>query len=357
MHDRPQGRGILAKRLFLLAASLVVGAVVWFMLGEPERVTAAESPATSSDGTVSSGTVLARVDGVAITEEAVKDSIAGQLLKLERDRHDLIRQTVETQVRNALLDAEAKNRGVTREELIEADVNAKLSEVSTEQIDAFYEERKGQIRASKERVEQQIRRAILYEEFIGNLEAAADIQILTEPFRVEVVAEGPRKGPADAPVTIVEFSDFECPYCSRVNPSIQKIRENYGDKVQIVFRQFPLGMHKNARKAGEASLCANEQGKFWQMHDGMFNDQKNLGVSGLKSIAASIAELDAETFDECLDSDKYAETVENDVQAGARAGVGSTPAFFINGRYLSGAQPYESFAEIIDDELARSGSG
>ncbi len=351
MQDRPQGKGILVKRLLLLAASLAVGAVVWFMLGESESVTAAETPAATADGTV-----LARVDGVAITEEAVKDSIAGQLLKMERDRHDLIEQAVQTQVRDTLLEAVAEKQGMTREELVEAEVNAKLAEVPADKVDAFYEERKRQIRAPKEQVEQQIRKFIRYEEFMTGLEDAAEIEILTEPFRVDVAAEGPRKGPEDAPITIVEFSDFECPFCGRVNPSIQKVRETYGDKVQIVFRQFPLGMHRNARKAGEASLCANDQGKFWEMHDGMFADQKNLAVDGLKSIAASVADLDAEAFNECLDSDKYADSVESDFQAGTRAGVGSTPAFFINGRYLSGAQPYETFAEIIDDELARGGS-
>ena len=128
------------------------------------------------------------------------------------------------------------------------------------------------------------------------LETAAKIEILTEPFRVEVAAVGPSKGPEDAPVTIVEFSDFECPFCNRVNASMEKIRETYGDKVRIVFRQFPLQIHENARKAGEASLCADEQGKFWEMHDGMFAEQKNLGGEGLKSIAAKIEGLDTEAL-------------------------------------------------------------
>ncbi len=353
MHDRPTDRSTLVKRLLLLAASLAVGAVVWFMLGEPKTVTAAETP----DKTATAGKVLARVDGKAITEGAVLDAIAGQLLKMERDRHELISRTVETEVRNALLDAEATKRGVSREELIEAEVNAKLSEVPAAEVDAFYEARKQQIRATKEQVEEQIRKFLRYESFMEKLEATAEIEILTEPFRVEVAAEGPSKGPAGAPVTIVEFSDFECPFCGRVNPTIAKVRETYGDKVQVVFRQFPLDIHKNARKAGEASLCADEQGKFWQMHDGMFGDPKNLGVDGLKAIAAGIEELDAEAFNACLDSGRYAGAVEKDLADGARAGVSSTPAFFINGRYLSGAQPFETFAEIIDDELAREGNG
>lgn len=347
MHDRPTEKRLLARRLLLLAASLAVGAVVWFMLGESETITAAETPSEKA---------LARVNGTPITEKAVLDAIAGQLIKLRRDRHDLITRTVETEVRNALIAGAAEERGVSREELIEAEVNGKLAEVPAEEVDAFYEARKQQIRAPKEQVEERIRTFIRYEGYVEELKAAAKIEILTEPFRVEVAAAGPRKGKEDAPIIIVEFSDFECPFCSRVNPSIHKIQETYGDKVQIVFRQFPLEIHKNARKAGEASLCADEQGKFWEMHDGMFGEQKNLAGDGLKSIAAKIEGLDTEAFGTCLDSGKFADAVQKDFEAGAKAGVNSTPAFFINGRYLSGAQPFESFAEVIDDELSRGGS-
>ena len=347
MHDRPNEKSLVARRLLLLAASLAVGAVGWFMLGESESLTAAETP---------QGKVLARVDGAAITEEAVLESIAGQLVKMERDRHDLIARTVEVEVRNKLIDDEAGERGLSREELLEAEVNAKLAEVPAEEVDAFYEARKQQIRAPKEKVEEQIRKFIRYEQYMEQLETAAKIEIRTEPFRVEVAAVGPSKGPEDAPVTIVEFSDFECPFCNRVNASMEKIRETYGDKVRIVFRQFPLQIHENARKAGEASLCAEEQGRFWEMHDALFAEQKNLGGDGLKSIAAGIEGLDTEAFGACLDSGEYAEAVQKDLEEGARAGVASTPAFFINGRYLSGAQPFEKFAEIIDDELARAGS-
>ncbi len=354
----------LTKRLILLVTILVIGAVVWFMLGESEDVTAGEESSepraaeVRSEGDEAGGDsrVLARVNGVDITARKVEDSIAGQLLKMERDRHDLINQAVESQVREMLVAAEAEKRGLTPEGLIAAEVDGKLAEVPAAEVDAFYEARKQQIRASKEQVEPQIRKFLGFESFIGSLKSAAEIEILTEPFRVEVAATGPSKGPDDAPITIVEFSDFECPFCGRVNPSIQKVRDTYGDKVQIVFRQFPLDIHRNARKAGEASLCADQQGKFWEMHDAMFADQKNLAVAGLKSIAAGVSGLDASKFNDCLDSGQFAETVENDLQDGARAGVSSTPAFFINGRHLSGAQPFESFAEVIDDELKRLGA-
>ena len=167
-------------------------------------------------------------------------------------------------------------------------------------------------------------------------------------------------GDPDAPVELVEYADFECPACRMewiltVHDVKQRLVST--GQVRFVFRDFPLNMHVNSRPAHHAAACADEQGKFWQMHDQMFGDQKNLADDGLRTIAARIEDLDTEAFDACLDSGKYAETVERDLEEGLRAGVSSTPAFFINGRYLSGAQPYETFAEIIDDELERSSSG
>jgi len=153
-------------------------------------------------------------------------------------------------------------------------------------------------------------------------------------------------------VTIVEFSDFECPYCSRVIPALEQVLDTYGDQVRLVFRQFPLNnIHPNAQKAAEASLCANDQGKFWEMHDLMFKEQRSLELEQLKEKAARL-ELDVEAFNECVDSSKYAEAVMSDQEAASRVGVSGTPALFINGRFLSGAQPYEQLAVVIDAELA-----
>ena len=174
---------------------------------------------------------------------------------------------------------------------------------------------------------------------------------------MDVDTEGfPGKGSEDAPVTIVEFSDFECPFCSRVVPTLDRISERYGDQVRIVFRQFPLdNLHPNARKAAEASLCAEEQGKFWEMHDAMFANQRQLQVAQLKRQAGELG-LDTNAFDECLDSGRHAAQVQADVDAGAGLGVTGTPAFLINGRFLSGAQPFEAFEKVIEDELRRAGS-
>jgi len=232
------------------------------------------------------------------------------------------------------------------------------------EIDRFYEQRKDQIPQSKEEVAPQIRRYLeqtrkqgLFAKMVDELRAEHEPEILLDPMRIEVSeADSPAKGPESAPVTIVEFSDFQCPFCSKIIPTLDRVTKDYADTVRLVFRQFPLhSLHPEAQKAAEASLCAHEQGEFWAMHDAMFEDQEALGLADLKATAKTLG-LDSTTFDDCLDSGKHADQVEADLEAGLAAGVSGTPALFINGRFLSGAQAYDEIAKVIDDELLRAGN-
>ncbi len=308
--------------------------------------------------------VLAVVGSESITEEEVEDRMAAELGRLEQQRYDLLKRGLQLVVADRLVEIEAKERGITAEELLSEEVESKVADPTDEQVDAFYQERQAQIRQPKEQVADRIRdylkqtqRSELERQLVDRLKEKHGYQILLEPIRTEVAAEGfPAKGPADAAVTIVEFSDFECPYCARINPTLQQVFEAYGDRVRLVFRQFPLNIHPKAQKAAEASLCARDQGKFWEMHDLMFSEQRSLGVDELKEKATRL-ELDTAAFDECLDSGRYAADVQADLQAGSAAGVSGTPALFINGRFLSGAQPFEALAEVIDEELARQEAG
>src|SRR5437763_208411 len=154
-----------------------------------------------------------------------------------------------------------------------------------------------------------------------------------------VAAIGPARGPAQAKVTIVEFSDFQCPYCARAQPVMQEVLKTYGSDVRLVFRDFPLSFHGDAAKAAEASHCADEVGKFWALHDWMFDNQRNLSVDELKAAAATLG-LDRARFDRCLESGKYRELVQSNQRDGEKAGVTGTPAFFINGTMLKGALPF-----------------
>ena len=164
----------------------------------------------------------------------------------------------------------------------------------------------------------------------------------------------PILGSKDAKVTIVEFSDFQCPYCGRFySESLPQIEENYvkTGKVKIVFRHFPLSFHPYAQKASEATECANEQGKFWEYHNKLFENQGALTITDLKQYATDLG-LDATKFNACLDSGKMASEVQKDFNAGQQYGVSGTPAFFVNGVSIVGAQPYAAFQQLIEQQLA-----
>jgi len=322
------------------------------------------SAQTSKDKAKTAGgdKVLAKVNGQPITEADVMKSGADAFAQIERQYEQSKRETLENQLQQAiqdrLVEVEAKAKGTTSAQLL---ADLKPAPVTDADIDAFYEQNKAQIPQPKERIAPQIkmylerqREGETRQKFFSDLQAKYKVDMLLEPVRVDVAATGPAKGPQTAPVTIVEFSDFQCPFCSRLVPTLDEVQKKYGDKVRIVFRQFPLPMHPNAQKAAEAALCANEQGKFWELHDVMFKDQQALAVDQLKASAAKIAGLNAEQFNTCLDSGKHAADVKADQDAGTVAGVSGTPAMFVNGRFINGAVPLDQITKVIDEELSRS---
>lgn len=172
------------------------------------------------------------------------------------------------------------------------------------------------------------------------------------PVDIVITDEDHIRGAADAPITIVEYSDFECPYCSRHTPTIEQILDAYPDQVRVIFRHFPLSFHQNAQKAAEASECAAAQGKFWEMHDKLFalNDAGSLSVDSFKSAAGELG-LNQTTFDTCLDTGTYAQKVQDSFDSGVAYGVEGTPATFVNGQLVSGAVPFSSFQTMIDSLL------
>ena len=173
--------------------------------------------------------------------------------------------------------------------------------------------------------------------------------------RIEASADDdPALGDKNAPVTIIEFSDFQCPFCARFHQqTFPQINEEYvkKGKVRFVYRDYPLPFHQFAQKASEAAECADEQGKFWQYHEEIFKNQQALSIENLKKWATDLG-LDSKKFNGCLDSGKMAAEVQKDLQEGGSYGASGTPAFFINGKLISGAQPYQAFKQAIDSELA-----
>lgn len=315
--------------------------------------------------------VLAIVDGTPLTGEQVERAAAGEFDTLEtqrlqfeigykRRRQSILESSLDQLVEEKLLALEASKRGLTKEKLLAAEVESKRREPTEQEVNAFYETNQRRIGRPRAEVVAQIREFLrgeqergLRAELLSRLREKYKVEYLLEPLRSEVGSVGhPSRGRADAPVTLVEFSDFQCPYCGQLASTLKEVEKRYGDKIRFVFRQFPLSeIHPAAQKAAEASLCANEQGRFWELHDAFFRQQAKLEVSEIKDAAARLG-LDAAAFGSCLDSGKYAGRVRQDVNEGVRLGVSGTPALFVNGRFLNGAQPFEAIAEIIDAELS-----
>jgi protein-disulfide isomerase len=330
-------------------ASLVVTAAA-----EAREVSAKTTP----------GQPVALVGGVAITEAELGEAIEVPLRELRQREFQLRSQALDELIASRLIAQAAAAQGVPEAALVKAEVEDKAPLADAE-VKGVYEANKSrfgtlseaealkQVQARLLPQRQRERRAA----WVRELRQKAAVKVLIEPLRVNVdIAGRPVRGNKEAPVTIVEFSDFQCPYCSRARPTVNKVREVYGDKVRMIFRNFPLQMHAEAPKAGEAAVCAGEQGKFWEMHDRLFADQSKLQVNELKAHAIALG-LDPALFNPCLDSGKHASDVQKDTEEGASYGVSGTPAFFINGRPLVGAQPFENFAQVIDDELERAGAG
>jgi len=180
------------------------------------------------------------------------------------------------------------------------------------------------------------------------------VSLLLDPFRVSIPVDGYQsQGPTKARVTIVEFTDLECPYCLQINTALKQIRRDYADSVRMVMHPFPLAqLHPNSIKAAEACYCAADQGKFWEYRNKVFEDQKNMSVLSL-SMKAEDMGLEVKQFEQCLSVGKYAGRIKADIEAGQALGVNSTPTLFINGPPLKGALPVQEIVRVIEDELAR----
>ncbi len=345
-----------SERLFLFVPVALAGV----LLACGNTVTAQDSSEQSSDE------VVLKVQGkdftLADVEAKASDTLdqvaaARQACEMEADknRHTVLANTAEQMVRELLIEEQAEKAGEDPKVWLAAEKARQMAAVSDEHVDSWYTANQARLRGrAKEEIAEQIRDLLATENLHSSLREAASVDVNLDPYRLEVAAvDAPSKGAADPKITLIEFSDFECPFCGRVNPSLAQVMETYGDSVQVVFRQFPLeSIHPNARKAAEAALCAEEQGKFWEMHDLLFAEQKELGVDQLKDKAVRL-ELDTEAFNACLDSGRKTEIVDRDLQAGSAVGVTGTPAMFINGRPLVGAVSFEDLAKVIDDELER----
>ncbi len=328
--------------------------------GSAPAAAAGSAPAAKMDPS----TPVAEVAGEKITAGELDKQVGPQLeamqAELEKQMFDARKQALDSMIIEKLVKAEAAKKSLTDEQWIAQEVDGKIAQPSDAEMQKMYEEAKARLPpgTSFETVKPQIAQYLTRAErqktmsaLFEKLKKDANVKVLLSQPRKQVAAIGPSKGPDDAKITIVEFSDFECPYCSKAEEAVKQVMDSYAGKVKLVFRHFPLNFHPNAQKAAEASACADDQGKFWALHEAMFANQRALGVDQLKGYAEK-AGLDMTKFNQCLDTGAKAELVKKDMQDGSKVGVNGTPAFFINGIPLSGAVPFEQFKEVIDQELS-----
>jgi protein-disulfide isomerase len=310
---------------------------------------------------------VAKINGQVITSGDLDKEVGSQLQQLDdqyqKQVYQTKRQALEGMVQKRVFEAKAKQAGLASpEELIQKEVASKIPDPSDAEIQSLYDRAKasGQQLPPIEQVKPDIVRFIKQQKMQGdmmayyeNLKKEQKVEMLLPAFlppKKDVEAKGPTKGPKNAPITIVEFSDYQCPFCIQAEKTVEDVLAAYPGKIRLVYRDFPLPMHPLAPKAAEASHCADSQGKYWEMHDKMFGAQGKLEVDNLKKYAREVG-LDGDKFDKCLDSGDMAKVVDEHHKAGEKLGVSGTPAFFVNGRFLNGAQPIDEFKSLIDAEL------
>jgi len=308
---------------------------------------------------------LATVGKKTISRSDVEDSVKSELAEVEAARYKALRGGLDELVAMALIEQEAAARGVSVEELTKVEITDKVAKPSDAEIQKVYDDNKEQLQGApldqvKPQIVEYLSRkgtADRQQAYLAELKKKYPTKIELKPPTVEVaVGSTPFQGKDKAPITIIEFSDYECPYCKKAEPTIEEVIKVYGDKVRLAYRNYPLPFHKSAKPAAIAALCANEQGKFWPMHDKLMA-ATDLTPANMQQIATAVG-LDRKKFDDCVkDGDKFEADIQKDLAAGQAAGVNGTPAFFINGRLLDGAQPIEKFKEVIDEELENAGQG
>ena len=272
--------------------------------------------------------VVASVDGVEISGEELDAAAKGQLEKIQAQIYQVKKKTLDGLIEEKLIEKAAKEKGVSAEAYVAEHVDAKVSPPTDEKIQAFYDSQKGRIRAPLEQVKgrisehlMQTQKAAKRREMIALLKKSADVKVMLEPPRTEVSLEGVAytSGEDKAKIVLVEFSDYECPYSKRAQPTVRKVLEEYKGEILYAFFDYPLPFHKNAMKAHEAARCAGEQGKYAEYSTKVFDNQQKLGLEGLKQYAKDLG-LDTDAFDSCLDTGKTAESVKQSVAKGKRCG-------------------------------------
>lgn len=308
--------------------------------------------------------LAAKIGDMEVTNAELQDGIESELYEAESKVFEIKFNRLKSLLLQRYMDKDPRKQNLSNDEFLSKYI-AKDVVISDKQIDAFIKDQN----IPAEHINPQVREKIKSYLEMERKKESVDVWISeqTKKSPVEVFIPKPRRptfqveagnspsfGAKDAKVTIVEFSDFQCPFCAKGADALKEIKKKYGNKVKVVFKNFPLPFHNHAEAAANAGLCANEQGVefFWKMHDEMFAAQDALDAEGLKKTAKKIG-LKTDAFEKCVAENKFAAQVKADMEEGKVAKVKSTPTFFINGQLINGAQPLDVFSELIDEELAR----
>ena len=339
--------------------SIIRGALV----GSVMLVALVACAQSAQEANTTENQIAARFGDRVITVEEVETAAGGQLIGLYQQVFQVKDQQLRSMIYADLVEQAASAEGISREEYLNRELVSKIPAPSEEQIQQILTQYKSQLPPDETQARQQVTMFLNQQagqqqeaNLMARLFDAADVEILLDPPRVNpvVAAHNPMMGPADAPVVLVEYTDYQCPYCDRAQPTIVALRERYGDSVVHVFKNLPLPMHQQATLAAEAALCAADQGQFWAFHDWLFANKNNISNDTLVAQAEALA-LDVPVFTACVDSRTHKQQVEDDAKEAGSFGIRGTPGFVVNGRILTGAQPLEAFIAVIDDELNRQG--
>jgi len=323
------------------------------------RGSAAPPPASSS---AAADEVVAEVAGRGITLREVDQRAAGGLQRLAQEEYELRRQALEELVSERLVEREASARGLSREALLEAEVAGKVKPPTAEQVRAVYDHSRdrlgdrtfAEVAPHIERSLADQARAERQAEFHRQLRARSTVRVSLQAPRsaVTVPADAPSLGPEGAAITLVEFLDYQCPYCHKAQEVVDRVLARYKGQVRLVHRDFLLGRPRSL-PAARAARCAGDQGRFWDYHKDLLTRPGDMSDDDLKARAASL-KLDGGGFATCVASGRHDKAIQQAVDDGHALGITGTPTFFVNGRRLVGAQPVEAFQELIDAELRGS---
>ncbi len=306
---------------------------------------------------------VARIGDQVITESELEAMIGPSLVKLRQQMYQAKMGQLQSEIFQRLVTEKATAEGMTRGEYLKKNIDDKAVEPDEGEIVKMMTQYRARLAEDDLQAREQVAQALkqrqqreLQENLRKTLFADAGVLILLEPPRVTVaIRQGtPSRGPADAPVVLVEYTDYQCPYCNRVQPTITALMERYDGRIRHVFKNLPLPIHSQAQLAGEAALCAQDQGKYWEFHDWLFANQRTMNRETMVAQAGELG-MDAKLFESCIEQKTHAGTVSADAREARSFGITGTPGFLINGRVLSGAQPIEAFEVVIDEELELKG--